>query len=264
MPLKITFAAPKLPKTGVVAVAVTEGGKLSPSAQALDKATGGALSRAIKGGRFSGKKGQSLDLVAPGGLGNSRVVMFGLGKTKAPEDLDLENLGGSLVGRLNGTGESELAILFDALGDLPFAPAECAARAALGARLRAYRFDKYKTKEKPESKPSLKTLTCMAENQAAARRAFTGLQAVAEGGGAPSGGRSRLRHRRDQRHADRRGRPRRDRWRSWRARSSTTGGRWRACARASSGRPRAGATRPPWRRAPRRSPSCRRRRDRRA
>ena len=181
MPLKITFAAPKLPKTGAVAVAVTEGGKLSPSAQALDEATGGALSRAIKGGRFSGKKGQSLDLVAPGGLGNSRVVMFGLGKTKALKDLDLENLGGSLVGRLNGTGESALAILFDALGDLPFTPAECAARAALGARLRAYRFDKYKTKEKPESKPSLKTVTCMAENQAAAKRAFTGLEAVATG-----------------------------------------------------------------------------------
>ena len=181
MPLKIAFAAPKLPKTGAVAVAVTDGGKPSPSAQTLDEATGGALTRAIKGGRFSGKKGQVLELVAPGGLGNSRVVMFGLGKTKTLKDLDFENIGGSLVGRLNGTGESELAILFDAVEGIALTPAECAARAALGARLRAYRFDKYKTKEKPENKPSLKSVTCLAENPAAAKRAFAGLDAVAEG-----------------------------------------------------------------------------------
>ena len=39
------------------------------------------------------------------------------------------------------------------------APAEMAAHIAQGARLRAYRFDKYRTREKPEQKPTLKRLT---------------------------------------------------------------------------------------------------------
>ena len=46
--MKITFAAPKLPKSGAVATGVLAGGKLSPTAARLDKATGGALKRAIK------------------------------------------------------------------------------------------------------------------------------------------------------------------------------------------------------------------------
>ena len=115
MQIKINFAAPKLPNTGAVAVGVLDGRKLSPSAETLDKAAGGALTRAVKQGRFSGKKGQILDLVAPGGLGNSRVLLVGLGKPKDLKDLDLENLGGSLVARLNGTGEPGVTVMVDAL-----------------------------------------------------------------------------------------------------------------------------------------------------
>ena len=182
MQLKISFAAPKMPKTGAVAVAVTEGGKLSPSAKALDDAAGGTLTRAIKqAGRFSGKKGQILDLVAPGGLENSRVLLLGMGKPKDLKDLDFEKLGGSIVARLGGTGESEVAVMVDSIAGLADAPAACAARAALGSRLRAYRFDKYKTKEKPEDKPSLGAVTYMVENPAAAKRAFTAMEQVAEG-----------------------------------------------------------------------------------
>ena len=109
MQIKIAFAAPKLPRTGAVAVGVMDGRKLSPSAEALDKAAGGTLSRAVKQGRFTGKKGQILDLVAPGDLSNSRVLLVGLGKTKDLKDVDLENLGGSVVARISASGPDEAA-----------------------------------------------------------------------------------------------------------------------------------------------------------
>ncbi len=181
MQVKINFAAPKLPKTGAVAVEVMEGRKLSPSAETLDKAAGGALSRAVKQGRFSGKKGQILDLVAPAGLSNSRVLLVGLGKTKDLKDLDFENTGGSIVARMGGTGEQGVTLMVDSLEGVAPAPAERAARYALGASLRSYRFDKYKTKEKPEDKPSLKSVTVMVANPAAAKRAFAVMEKVAEG-----------------------------------------------------------------------------------
>jgi len=181
MQVKITFAAPKLPKTGAIAVGVLDGRKLSPSAQTLDRAAGGTLSRAVKQGRFTGKKGQILDLVAPGGLSNSRVLLVGLGKTKDLKDLDLENLGGSIIARMSATGEAGVTLIVDALGESAPAAANRAARYALGARLRAYRFDKYKTKEKAADKPGLKSVTVMVANPAAAKRAFAVHEKVAEG-----------------------------------------------------------------------------------
>ncbi len=181
MSVKITFAAPKLPRTGAVAVGAMEGRKLSPSAETLDKTAGGTLSRAIKQGRFTGKKGQILELVAPAGLHNSRILLVGVGKTKDLKDLDLENLGGSVVARMSDTGEAGVTIMVDGLAEAVRPPAERAARYALGARLRSYRFDKYKTKVKPEDKPGLKSVTVMVANPAAARRAFASHEKVAEG-----------------------------------------------------------------------------------
>jgi leucyl aminopeptidase len=53
---------------------------------------------------------------------------------------------------------------------------------ALGARLRAYRFDRYKTKRKEEEeRPDAVTLTLGAADPAAARRAFVDRAAVADG-----------------------------------------------------------------------------------
>ena len=49
----------------------------------------------------------------------------------------------------DNTAFESLQILLDE------APADVAARAALGVRLGAYRFDRYRTKEKPEKKPSM-------------------------------------------------------------------------------------------------------------
>ena len=59
--MKITFAALSLPKTGALAVAVAWDRKLSPSAKQLDKASGGALGRAMEVSRFRGKKGEILE-----------------------------------------------------------------------------------------------------------------------------------------------------------------------------------------------------------
>jgi leucyl aminopeptidase len=52
---------------------------------------------------------------------------------------------------------------------------------AYGARLRNYRFDKYRTKEKPEDKPTLESLTVVGGRARAAQAAFAPLDRVAEG-----------------------------------------------------------------------------------
>jgi leucyl aminopeptidase len=179
--MKITFAAPKLPKSGAIATGVLQGGKLSPTAAKLNKATGGALKRAIKASRFKGKKSQLLEIVAPNGLANSRILLVGLGKPGEMKDADLENLGGAVVGRLSASGEREVAVMVDAVKGFKHKAPLRAASYGLGALLRSYRFDKYRTKEKPENKPSLKKVTVMVADPAAARRHFAAMEKVAQG-----------------------------------------------------------------------------------
>ena len=167
-----------MPKAGALVCFAAKNGKLLEAGAKLDKALKGAIKRAIESSsRFSGEKNQSLEIVAPAGVKNSRIVLLGLGDPKSLKDTDLENLGGSAVAALNAAGETAAAVLADGLpnGD------HAAARVALGARLRHYYFDKYKTKEGKDKKPSLKTLSIHHSEQAKAKKAFTPLDQTAKG-----------------------------------------------------------------------------------
>jgi leucyl aminopeptidase len=181
--MQITISDYRLPTGGAVVVGVLEGGALTAGAQALDRATGGAITRAIAAGRFDGKRGQWLELVAPGDGKLDRVLLAGLGQA---ESLDLgaaEAVGGGAVQKLITSGVSRLGIV---AGVAPIkgskhAGAEVAAHVAFGARLGGHRFDKYRTTLKPNEKPSLGRVTVLTKNAAAARRAFRPLDALADG-----------------------------------------------------------------------------------
>jgi leucyl aminopeptidase len=180
--MRISFSAPSAKLTGAVAVAVMEGGTLCATATKLDEATDGALSRAVETSpRFTGKKGQILEILAPVGLQVSRVLLFGIGKPADYGELDQENNGGELFARIAATGEANAIFCLDALEGATADPQRRAARMAFGALLRSYRFDKYRTKEKADSKPSLKSLTVMVPKPAQARAAFAEAESIAEG-----------------------------------------------------------------------------------
>jgi leucyl aminopeptidase len=176
--MKISFAEPRLPKSGTVVVAVMEDRKLSPTAQALDKASGGALTRAMAASRFTGKSDDTLAVLAPAGLELARILLVGIGKEGSQERSQRQNRGGTIAAQLNAAGDKTAVVAVDGLaGDA----AEVAADIAFGARLRGYRFDKYRTKEKPEQKPSLEELVIQVADPAAAKRAFTPLDKLADG-----------------------------------------------------------------------------------
>ena len=61
----------------------------------------------------------------------------------------------------------------------PISQTEAAAQLAFGARLKAYRFDKYKTKQKPEQKASLDRLTVATAAPGEAERAYEPLDKTA-------------------------------------------------------------------------------------
>ena len=155
--MKIAFVEPALPKTGSLVVGILEERELTPTAADIDRRCGGALKRAMEFSRFRGKREQMLDVLVPQGLAIGRVVLVGLGKASELDEGKAEAIGGVAVAHLNRVGEKTATIAIDKLARSGLAPAALAARVALGASLRAYRFDKYKTKEEKDKKPSLAT-----------------------------------------------------------------------------------------------------------
>jgi leucyl aminopeptidase len=178
--MKISFAEPDLPSSGAVVVGIWEGKALTPAARRLDDAADGAISRALSApSRFSGKKDELLPIIAPPRLSASRIVLAGLGKPESTDARSLQQLGGTLVTHLNGAGETEATVMIDVAPEAPVAQSEAAAEIAFGAQLRSYRFDKYKTTQKPEQKPSLSRLMIATAGAGAAKRAFQPLDKTA-------------------------------------------------------------------------------------
>jgi len=179
--MKISFAEPDKPRSGAVVVGVWEDGVMTPAARHLDEASGGAITRAMSAAtRFRGKKEELLPIIGPANLSVSRIVLAGLGKPEALDALSIEELGGNLAAHLNRAGETQATFAIEVGDEIAIGQAEVAARLAFGAQLRAYRFDKYKTQEKPERKPSLADLSVMTAAVGAAQRAFQPLAETAD------------------------------------------------------------------------------------
>ncbi len=172
--MKISFSKSTLPSEGAYVVGVREGRVLTATAKLVDEKTGGALTRAIAASRFEGKKDQSLVLLAPHGLEASRLLLVGLGAEDKLDAKAAEGLGGLIYAALQGVGDAQATLELDI-------DATLAAHVAFGALLRSYRFDKYRTKEKKEDKPSLKKLVLALHAHAEAKQAFAKLEPIADG-----------------------------------------------------------------------------------
>ena len=170
--LSIEFTRASLPESGALALLVPEGAAPTGLAADLDRACGGALVRAFAAAKFTGKKGSSCSVLAPGG-GLSRVLAVGLGKPEELTPFAAEEAGGAIAAAL--AQEADVAIVAGELAPLH------AASVAMGATLRSYRFDRYRTKEKPEDKPKLTDLSILCADPAAVAEAWAPMEAVANG-----------------------------------------------------------------------------------
>jgi len=93
----------------------------------------------------------------------------------------LETLGARIAGRLYAAGETLASLEIDVPKNAKVKKAELAAHLAFGAKLKSYAFDKYRTKNLEEFEKKLKTVRIVSAEVAAAKKAYAGLDAVAEG-----------------------------------------------------------------------------------
>ena len=178
--LKIVFAAHSLPTQNAAIITVAAGQKLGGEGTRLDRKLGGVIKRAMASSNFTGAKEQTLTIVAPARSRLTRLVLVGVGEPATINALVMQRVGGASYAALTGKDVQAMLIIDDHKGQ-GLSASEMAAEAAFGARLRSYRFDKYRTKIKPDQKPSLKTLTISSSDSLKAKPIYVGLDKIADG-----------------------------------------------------------------------------------
>jgi len=176
--LKLAFAPLKTAAKGVLVLFCEEGVRLSAAAREAIEPTGDLITRAAAAERFKGKNGSTLDIVAPSGLDVSRLIVVGVGKARDLKSQDFVKLGGVAMGRIPSSA-SEATIVADLPGGTK---PERAADIALGVELRAYAFERYKTKRKDnDDKPAEVKVTIAVAGVPAVEKAYGPRAAVAGG-----------------------------------------------------------------------------------
>ncbi|MCO6392761.1 leucyl aminopeptidase [Aliihoeflea aestuarii] len=173
----ISFAKPSSQTEGVVVLLNAEEGGLPASASTFDPQ--GVLPRAIEAASFKGKSGTSADLLAPHGTSLDRLVVLGAGKPSALDESGWLKLGGAVQAAARKAKRVTVVLDIDSVE----ASAEDAARIAMGILLRAYNFDKYKTRkdDNGDDSPKETAFVIACADPQAAKKAFAELEAIAGG-----------------------------------------------------------------------------------
>jgi leucyl aminopeptidase len=169
------FARPR----GVLVVFCEDNLKFGSATQRTLAPVADFVRRAAAVDRFSGKNGTALDIIAPAALNLPRLIVLGLGKQSAGKPRDLVKLGGLAMGKVPAAAGQATIFAEFASGALK---GHQVADLALGARLRAYKFDLYKTKRKEgDERPDKVEVDFACSSPAAAEKAWAGTGAIADG-----------------------------------------------------------------------------------
>jgi leucyl aminopeptidase len=169
--VKVGFVPFSAASRGILVVFCDDSLKFGAAARKALGTAADLVGRVAAANQFKGKSGSVLDILAPQELKASRLIVVGVGKLSAIKDHDFLKLGGVIAGKLRAGGDAVTVV-----ADLPDAAMKPEQAAAIGAgvRLRAYTFDRYKTKKKDGEDTALRADVSVAVSDAgAARKAFT-------------------------------------------------------------------------------------------
>ena len=164
--MQIRFAD-RVPE-GDFALVIPASGADAESARNL----GGQIADALTKQRFDGEAGSTVEHYRDG----RRVIVVGVGKNGNPGD-GAEKLGGNGAAKLLTSGEKHA--VFD-LSGLGF-DADAAAKVGLGAALRSWRYDRYRTRLKDKQKPTLEEVTIVGGSDGAEQRYRSRWEPVVQG-----------------------------------------------------------------------------------
>ena len=175
----VPFDPKRCKKTTVIFA--REKARLLPEAQALDGLYKRAVTKALKTSRFQGGAGE-LFLVAGLSGGENQVLLCGLGKLKELKENDWRMRGIDIGKRLDELGITEATIcLGSQCGTV--AVGEAAEALLEGLHLSLYRFDRFRTEQKPHQKARFRRVTVAVDRGSVpgVRQALSGFEGLMAG-----------------------------------------------------------------------------------
>ena len=168
--MQIRFADSR--PAGEFALVLPSVGSNRPAVQGLGDARE-SIETALKRSRFEGESGSVVEHFLPSDNGRRLLVV---GTDSSASDA-AEKLGGNAVARLLTSGEGHAVMDLTGLNYT----ADAAARLALGAALRSWRYDRYRTRLKDKQKPTLTSVIIVGGGEGAQKRYEDRYAAVVEG-----------------------------------------------------------------------------------
>jgi leucyl aminopeptidase len=160
--MQIRFADKR--PTGDFALVLPVAGKDRSTLGALGAAQQ-SVSAALDRQRFEGDSSNASEQFIDDDGNVRRLLVVGTGKGSGPREA-AEKLGGTAAARLQTSGEKKAVI---DLSGLDY-DADATARVGLGAALRSWRYDRYRTKLKDNQKPTLEEIFIVGGDSGAAKR----------------------------------------------------------------------------------------------
>jgi len=176
--VKVGFVPLSTAPRGVLVAFCDDTLKFGAATRKALEAAANLVKRAAATNQFKGKNGSTLDILEPEGIKIQRLIVVGTGKPSDLKEKDFLKFGGVLAGKLNSG--SEAVTIMAELPDGVMEPGQAAAIAS-GVRLRAYRFDRYKTKKKDEDGGLRAQVSLAVDDVAAARKMFAGTGHLVDG-----------------------------------------------------------------------------------
>ncbi|HEY5701056.1 MAG TPA: leucyl aminopeptidase [Gammaproteobacteria bacterium] len=184
MEISISTRSADTIKSGCIALAVYEQGKLSPSAKRVDKASSGRLAQLIKQSSLEGKTGQQLLLHGVEGVNSDRVLLLGAGGAGRIDASKFEQVAQTAVSGLRNSGATNAAVYLDEV-EVSERDGSWKTRVLSESLHQAiYRFSQLKSDKSSESSERLTELVYAVKSsstQATARQAVRQANAIGAG-----------------------------------------------------------------------------------
>ncbi|MEO1207064.1 MAG: leucyl aminopeptidase [Pseudomonadota bacterium] len=184
--IEISFAALDASREATTVLLAGKDMALSEVGRAMDEKSDGLIVASATAADFTGKAKSFLDILAPRGLDEKRVIVCGIGANKEVSENDWINLGGTIMSQLLSRKIPTASIVCEPPLDGADVSTAFVAGTALGAQLRHYKFGKYKTKESDTDEADAKQdgvtkLVFHCADPEAASKAFIDGRAIANG-----------------------------------------------------------------------------------
>ncbi|MBE7210189.1 MAG: leucyl aminopeptidase [Gluconacetobacter diazotrophicus] len=165
------FTQPRLPDVGTLVLLVAENER-SELHRAVDEATGESVSRAVAAADYAAARSKTLSIPGPG-AGLARIVLVGVGSVDDLDERAAEALGSTIMGAVRQNRDVRV--------DAASLPLPLVLSIATGIALSSYRFDRYRTRQKPEERFAVERLAIACADPDGAQAAWPASRAVLDG-----------------------------------------------------------------------------------